>query len=1560
MKKQIASLIFFLFISFNSFSQTVTVTIGTGTSINSGTTYPAPYGNWYWGAKNQFIIRSSELSAAGMGAGLIYSIAFDVADTNSGGGSCGMPVPLTGFEIKLKNTSQSSTTTNFDDVGLTTVWGPQTYKETIGWNIHTFGTPFYWDGSSNLLIETCFNNTCYSSNALTYYTPTTFNSSLYYRADASGVCGNATGSAINQLNRPNMQFEAAPPAPIDAGINSITSPSTGCNLSSTETVMVNVQNFGTDTIFNIDVLYRLNGGPPVLETINDTILPSNVLIYSFFTPADLSLTGVYIIDAWTQLTGDTVPGDDSLTNYPVEHLTPVTVFPYIEDFESEPTCPTGCGSPCPLIGNWVNSLNDDIDWTVDEGGTPSGNTGPNVDNTIGDATGNYLYTEASGCNLSEAVLLSPCLDINGLVNPTLSFYYHMFGANMGNLYIDINSGGIWTSFDSIIGQQQLNQIDPWLKASLDLSSFPGIIRVRFRGITDLGFQSDMAIDDIKVYDKPPNDAGVFAIDAPISGCNLTASEGVTIKVINFGADPQDTIPVAYRINGGASIVDTIFTNLNPDDTVIFTFSISADLSTLPIYIFDAWTDLGADGDNTNDSLTNYLVNTNIVFDEFTAQTGTIGTVGETGSNFYSQSFFANVSVISEVGVWLQESGVEGEVRIAIAPDNGSGNPDVNSVLWESALLNPSPVGQWFIINGLTIPVTFSAKYWVLIDGMNVGATGNSIAGTATDNTDTGENFKYSNDGGVTWTTWSAPLAIIVNSTCPVPIDAGITSFTSPSTGCGLTNSETVMVNVQNLGLDTIFSIDVYYSINGGPPVMEPINDTILPGSGLLYSFSTPADLSLTGVYIFDAWTQLTGDTVTINDSLTNYQVEHISPIVIFPYIEDFESEPTCPTGCGSPCPLTGNWINFMGDDIDWTVDEGGTPSTNTGPTVDNTTGNATGNYLYTEASGCNLTEAVLLSPCLDISSMTNSVLSFYYHMFGGNMGNLYIDIYSGGVWTVLDSLIGQQQANQSDPWLRIEIDFSSFTGIIKIRFRGVTGPGFTSDIAIDDISIYDPRPVADFTADINNNCTGALIQFTDLSSNFPTSWYWDFGDGATDTIQNPTHSYADTGTYTVSLIVSNSYGSDTIVIVDYIIIVQGPQLPACTPTVINPLTDAGIYNVSFNTINNTTGALIESYQDYSCFYFTTVIAGSKQMISVETAPPNAPAENVRAWIDFNNDGIFNNTTELVFSSDNVLQYHSGLFIIPSNAVTDTMLRMRVASDYYTVPPPTPCAQLTYGQAEDYGVTIQPNTSFPPEADFTYTILDECLGIVEFNDYSSYFPSSWSWDFGDGNSDSASPQVNNTYPSPPSPGTYNVTLIVTNSFGSDTITKSITIRSVIADFAMSGDTVYSGDNLNFTDNSMGANSWDWDFGDGGVATLQNPIYSYDSIGTYTIWLISTNTNSGCMDSISKTIVVIDPPPTWINDFENYEMIRIVPIPSSGIIHINYEINAERDMNISIYNILGQKVYDEKIVVNKRFQQTIDLSDKPKGIYFITFVTLVGGHPLGVADNEKQIVRKIILE
>ena len=85
-------------------------------------------------------------------------------------------------------------------------------------------------------------------------------------------------------------------------------------------------------------------------------------------------------------------------------------------------------------------------------------------------------------------------------------------------------------------------------------------------------------------------------------------------------------------------------------------------------------------------------------------------------------------------------------------------------------------------------------------------------------------------------------------------------------------------------------------------------------------------------------------------------------------------------------------------------------------------------------------------------------------------------------------------------------------------------------------------PVANFSANVTTSCTGA-IQFTDLTTNTPTSWLWTFGDGSTSTLQNPTHNYLFNGTYTVSLKATNPYGNNTATQTNYITISK-PAGPA--------------------------------------------------------------------------------------------------------------------------------------------------------------------------------------------------------------------------------------------------------------------------------------------------------------------------------------------------------------------------------------------------------------------------------
>ena len=299
-----------------------TYQIGNGTTTNTGTGYPTPYGNWYYGSKDQYLILASELSALGVVPGDIKKLSFDVSTANG--------VALQGFEIKMGHTTQSAMTSSFV-TGLTSVYSVTSYTETTGWNEHVFQTPFNWNGTDNLVIEVCFNNSSYTNNAQVYNHTTTFTSSVNYHADAAGVCAQSSGTTYSV--RPNMKLEAGSlsmncPSRVkpvvvnisgipvnDAGLVAIT-PDGGAQSGSQIPITVDLINRGVDTLKKADIYY----------SINDSVYPvynwTGSLLYDSVETVTLSNyqfgSGVYRIKSWTSMPKDSVDGynaNDTISSF---------------------------------------------------------------------------------------------------------------------------------------------------------------------------------------------------------------------------------------------------------------------------------------------------------------------------------------------------------------------------------------------------------------------------------------------------------------------------------------------------------------------------------------------------------------------------------------------------------------------------------------------------------------------------------------------------------------------------------------------------------------------------------------------------------------------------------------------------------------------------------------------------------------------------------------------------------------------------------------------------------------------------------------------------------------------------------------------------------------------------------------------------------------------------------------------------------------------------------------------------------------------------------------------
>ena len=164
----------------------------------------------------------------------------------------------------------------------------------------------------------------------------------------------------------------------------------------------------------------------------------------------------------------------------------ITSYPYSEGFEN-------------TLGAWTQNAGDDFDWTVQTGGTISSNTGPSAANE----GSYYVYMESSTPNFStkNAILTSPCFDLTGISNPTMSFDYHMYGAaEMGELNLEASTDGVsWTTIWNKTGDQG----NAWIPESINLGAYStsSAVKFRFNGTTGTTWQGDMAVDAINLFDE---------------------------------------------------------------------------------------------------------------------------------------------------------------------------------------------------------------------------------------------------------------------------------------------------------------------------------------------------------------------------------------------------------------------------------------------------------------------------------------------------------------------------------------------------------------------------------------------------------------------------------------------------------------------------------------------------------------------------------------------------------------------------------------------------------------------------------------------------------------------------------------------------------------------------------------------------------------------------------------------------------------------------------------------------------------------------------------------------
>ena len=410
-------------------------------------------------------------------------------------------------------------------------------------------------------------------------------------------------------------------------------------------------------------------------------------------------------------------------------------------------------------------------------------------------------------------------------------------------------------------------------------------------------------------------------------------------------------------------------------------------------------------------------------------------------------------------------------------------------------------------------------------------------------------------------------------------------------------------------------------------------------------------------------------------------------------------------------------------------------------------------------------------------------------------------------------------------------------------------------------------PVTNFTGSPTSGPAPLSVIFTDQTTGSPTTWSWDFGDGGTSTLQNPSHIYTSPGTYTVKLTATNSCGPNTMTRSSYISVCALPV----TNFTGSPTSGPAPLTVNFS--DQTTGSPTAWSWDFGDGGTSTLQNPSHTYTAAGTYTVKLTATNSCGSVIGTRSGYISVCALPIanFTTDKT-SGPAPLAVTFTNTSTGATSYIWDFADGGTSTLQNP--SHTYNTAGIYTVTLTAMNSCGlniktgtiivcglPVTNFTGSPTSGPAPLtVNFTDQTTGSPTAWSWDFGDGGTGTLQ-NPSHTYTSA---GTYTVKLTATNSCGSviGTRTNYISVCALpVTNFTADKTSGPAPLTVNFTDQTTGSpTAWSWDFGDGGTGTLQNPSHTYTSAGTYTVKLTATNSCGSVIGTRTNYISVCALPVT----------------------------------------------------------------------------------------------------
>ena len=401
------------------------------------------------------------------------------------------------------------------------------------------------------------------------------------------------------------------------------------------------------------------------------------------------------------------------------------------------------------------------------------------------------------------------------------------------------------------------------------------------------------------------------------------------------------------------------------------------------------------------------------------------------------------------------------------------------------------------------------------------------------------------------------------------------------------------------------------------------------------------------------------------------------------------------------------------------------------------------------------------------------------------------------------------------------------------------------------ISVRD-TPQVSFSYQIIDSCANNnLVHFQERSTGGQL-FIWDFGDGHQSTQANPTHVYQQAGSYTVSLMVTDTLGCSRMHTSQNCILIH-PKADASfaspKPVQCEASDSIKLYSLGQNLqswqwdFGNGNSASIGNpslqYQDTGSYQVRLIV--QNQMACKDTAFQTLKFKEKSRITTSLFDSVACAPMQLRASAtpiSNQINYRWFLDSteIGQQAQLNTNISQSGSSKLLLV-------SQQYQYCTDT-IEVHPSIQIHQAADasFTYDSLNHCAGGT-LNFSSLFQGQNYTWDFGDGtNSNAQNP--NHTYQDT---GIYPVKLILQNAMHcSDTVQRNLLIKNYEAELAADPKEGCTPLNIQFSDSSSQSSFWKWIFDDGDTSYLQNPQHTYSNSGAYYPYLVS-QTQNGCSDT-----------------------------------------------------------------------------------------------------------------